>query len=332
MATRGADVLGIVEAVYDFHGDDRAWIARVAEATNAAVGEGRGAIGLLYETNESNVMQARAVTETRDAPGCGRLAKRVVEEGVDAAYVETSFRALPCALSSETPGVERTSFAKLFNPKGVRDMIGINGVDPSGSSAFIGVCRPKITRLDDGRRDMLSRVSAHMAAGYRLRRRMRKLATDERDALITPTGRVEYAVGDAQLRVAREMLSEATRAIERARGRMRRESQEDALATWRSLVSARWSLVDQFEENGKRYVVARRNEVGGVGPKALTPRERQVASLVAIGHSTKLIAYELGLSAGTVRVVIAHARTKLGVSSRAELVTALVRGDLDKTR
>jgi DNA-binding CsgD family transcriptional regulator len=325
-ARRRDDALGIIETVYDFHGDDRAWIARVAEATEAAVGTGCGTIGLLYETNASNVMHACAVAETKAARGYGRLAKQVVEEGVDAAYVETSFRVIPCGMSSETPGVERTSFGRLFNPKGVRDMIGINGVDPAGSSAFIGVCTPRPLKLAPGRREMLTRVSAHMAAGYRLRRRLRNVS-DEGEAVLTPSGRVEHAVGDAQLRAARELLGEATRAIERARMRMRRDSPEEAIATWRSLVSARWSLVDHFERDGKRFVVAQRNEVGGVGPGALSPRERQVVALVAIGHTTKLIAYELGLAPATIRVVIKSCCAKLGARDRQDLIAMLTPRD-----
>lgn len=323
-ARRRDDALGIIETVYDFRGDDRTWITRIAEATEQAIGVGCGTIGLLYEANSSNVMHAHAVAESKNARGFGRLAKQVVEEGVDAAYVETSFRVIPCAMSSETPGVERTSFGKLFNPKGVGDMIGVNGVDPSGSSAFVGVCTPKAWKLTPSRREMLTRVSAHMAAGYRLRRRLRHVS-DEGEALLTPSGRVEHAAGAAQLRAARDLLGDAPRAVERARSRMRRDAPEEAIATWRALVSARWSLVDRFERDGKRYVVARRNEVGGVGPDALTPRERQVVALVAIGHTTKLIAYELGLAPATIRVVIKSCCAKLGARDRRDLIATLAK-------
>ena len=42
----------------------------------------------------------------------------------------------------------------------------------------------------------------------------------------------------------------------------------------------------------------------------------------AMGHSNKLIAYDLGLSPGTVSVLLQRAARKLGVSSRTALIRA----------
>jgi len=317
-----ADVMGILEAVYDLHGDDVAWIRRVTNATEVALGQSLGTVGLLYEIDGTNAMRARAVVASRGARGIAQRAKRVVEEGVNTGYVETSFRVIPAAWASDTPGWEKTSFRRLFEPRGIRDMFGINGVDPTGVAAFIGIAAPKRRTL--AHEDTLMRLSAHVATAYRLRRRLRDTAVAS-EALLTPAGRVEHAEGEAQLRAARDLLSEATRAIERARGRMRRESPDEAVASWRGLVSARWSLVDRFERDGKRYVVARRNDPRSDGPNVLSTRERQVAMLVVLGHATKLIAYELGLSAATVRVLVARACSKLGVASRRELARVLLR-------
>ncbi len=317
-----SDILSVVERVYDFDGNDASWIQRIADATESAVGVGVGTVGLLYEVDASNTMHARTVVETKRARGFAALAKQVIEEGVNASYVETSFRVIPCAMASTTPNHAQTSFHALFNPVGVRDMLGINGVDPAGIGAFIGVATPTKMRLTRDRQEMLSRVSAHIAAGYRLRRRLRTTPSDG-EAILAPNGRVEHAVGEAQLRAARDLLKEATCAIERARGRMRRNAPDEAIAMWRGLVSARWTLVDHFERSGKRYVVAQRNEAGGHGPEALTPRERQVVSFVVLGHTTKHIAYELGLSDTTVRVLIARAHRKLGTTKRHELARAL---------
>jgi hypothetical protein len=41
-----------------------------------------------------------------------------------------------------------------------------------------------------------------------------------------------------------------------ARGRMSKRNPERALQLWRALVDGRWSLVDSFETDGRRYVVA----------------------------------------------------------------------------
>jgi DNA-binding NarL/FixJ family response regulator len=51
-----------------------------------------------------------------------------------------------------------------------------------------------------------------------------------------------------------------------------------------------------------------------MGPEALAPRERQVVAAAAAGPANKLIAYELGLSDSTVRVLLSGAAKKFGVS------------------
>jgi DNA-binding CsgD family transcriptional regulator len=54
-------------------------------------------------------------------------------------------------------------------------------------------------------------------------------------------------------------------------------------------------------------------------PRALTPTETHVATLVAAGRSTLDVAIELGLSRNTVEWHLARACRKLGVHSPAEL-------------
>jgi DNA-binding CsgD family transcriptional regulator len=84
---------------------------------------------------------------------------------------------------------------------------------------------------------------------------------------------------------------------------------------------ARWTLLDAFESDGKRYIVAiMENPAVTDGPVVLSARERQVVAFAALGKTNKLIAYELGLSDSTVRVLLARAAKKLGVNTRTELV------------
>jgi DNA-binding CsgD family transcriptional regulator len=79
---------------------------------------------------------------------------------------------------------------------------------------------------------------------------------------------------------------------------------------------SRWEAVAEFEDDGYRYVVAR--TPCGVG--ALTPREREVIAHLALGESPKVIAFELGVSGSTVRVLLARARARAGARSVDELV------------
>ena len=53
---------------------------------------------------------------------------------------------------------------------------------------------------------------------------------------------------------------------------------------------------------------------------SLTPRERQVVDMVVRGLRTKVVAFELGVSYGTAKLHLHNAYTKLGISSRIELL------------
>jgi len=57
----------------------------------------------------------------------------------------------------------------------------------------------------------------------------------------------------------------------------------------------------------------------------LTPREYQVAMLVARGFSNREIARELGLSTGTVKLHMHKVIQKLGVKSRSQAMLMILR-------
>jgi DNA-binding CsgD family transcriptional regulator len=59
--------------------------------------------------------------------------------------------------------------------------------------------------------------------------------------------------------------------------------------------------------------------LGAFGSSLLTRREQQVIELVLLGHSTRLVAEKLGISAETVKLHRKHAYAKLDISSQAEL-------------
>ena len=59
--------------------------------------------------------------------------------------------------------------------------------------------------------------------------------------------------------------------------------------------------------------------------RRLSEREHQVMTQVHLGHSDKEIAYELGLSVSTVRVLIHRAMQKLGAENRRDALARFER-------
>lgn len=70
-----------------------------------------------------------------------------------------------------------------------------------------------------------------------------------------------------------------------------------------------------------------RREEAGHALATLSPREQEVARLVAQGQPNKLIAAALGISEKTVHIHRQHVMEKAGVSSAAELARLMLRAD-----
>ncbi len=213
------------------------------------------------------------------------------------------------------------SFRLHFGSSPYRDAVGIFSGDTDGRTVQISFGIPKASPARLPRRTMhqLTHFSAHLTAAARLRN---ALYGDQHptEAVLDSGGRIVDAEGLAATKEVRERLSEAARRIERARGRLRRAHPDEALQLWQGLVDGTWSLVEQCESNGKRFIVARRNAPGVRDPKALTLAERSVLAFAAMGYQNKYIAYSLGYSPTAVVTRLRSAQRKLGLASRAELI------------
>lgn len=165
---------------------------------------------------------------------------------------------------------------------------------------------------------LLGQVGAHLSAALRLRAH---LAPPE--AVLTPTGKVLHLEAPAQTSAGRGALIEAVLASERARGRLRRVAPDEAVETWNALVAGQWTILETIERDGKRLLLAQRNRAGRATARQLSPLEAEVAFHIALGHSNKYVAYELGLPLSTVIARVRSAYRKLGVTNRAGLVKAL---------
>jgi DNA-binding CsgD family transcriptional regulator len=81
-------------------------------------------------------------------------------------------------------------------------------------------------------------------------------------------------------------------------------------------------LIDT-EVDGVRCVLVRKNE-HRVPQVSFSPREREIARMVSIGHPNKTIAAVLEISSWTVCTHLRRIFAKLGVSSRAAMVARMI--------
>ena len=112
------------------------------------------------------------------------------------------------------------------------------------------------------------------------------------------------------------MSPDLVRIIETA---LRRSDPEAAASHWTALVDGRWTLMDHFDGDGRRFLLAHRNQVPAPRRRGLTPRQAQVLALRAQGHALKLIGYELGMGQSLVARDLASGMKRLGLDSLADL-------------
>ena len=166
-------------------------------------------------------------------------------------------------------------------------------------------------------------VAAHIGAAVRLRGKIAQLSSidsPEVEAILDSGGRLHHAQESAKDQDIREKLRAVVRRIEQSRTQAGRQNADAALNNWEGLVNGRWSIVDRFDSDGRRYIVAIKNDPAHPDLRGLTPRERQVAEYVGLGYASKEIAYTLGLSETAITNCTARTQSKLGIHSRAELV------------
>ena len=153
------------------------------------------------------------------------------------------------------------------------------------------------------------RAAVHVAAGLRMRRALATAPLDDRsEAIFEADGRLAHAAGQAAYGDVRARLREAVQRIDRARTDAVRREEVEALELWQGLVEGRWSLIDRYDTDGRRYYVAMANPPDGVDARQLTGVEAQVTAQVVAGEPNGIIAYSLGVSESTVAGHLSNAR------------------------
>jgi DNA-binding CsgD family transcriptional regulator len=321
-----SDAISIVEAAYDCESDTRAWFTRLLDQAGPMLDQGFGICASTYvpgTTPDEAWVESRGMSES--------VGKSLQE--MSAAYPdifhEVNRSAPPASVGTRllrlSPKEARAwpPYVTHMHPLGIHELAGLVARDPSGHSIVFSIPLPGVRRLSRRESSTWSRTAAHISAGARVRRVIENLSNDDlaegADAVLSPSGSMLHGEGDAQSPDSRESLRHAAKAIDRARSKAR-SNEDEALDLWLGLVAGRWSLIEKFDSDGRRFMVARRNDPQVTDPRALGIRERQVLAYVAMGHPAKLIAYSLGVSPSSVSTTRRTAMRKLGLKTTADVV------------
>jgi DNA-binding CsgD family transcriptional regulator len=325
--TRAIDV---VEAAYDLGRDDAQWLGNVLRAASPDLELGGVMSAYVSVWREGEFKFASPVVV--DGAGGVDAIRNLNASAPDRHHATVAATVAQFAsavdmlgrMGSNTLGSARATLRKLLPD--VRDAICATARGGGGYAFQLYAASDGPIAIHPRTAAGWHRVLVHVGNGLRLRRRL----TSEAEAILAPDGALVHASGRARERSARERLVHAVRQIERARGTLRRKDPAAALALWSGLVDGRWSLVDQWERDGRRYLAAVENAPDVEDPRGLTRLERDYLDYFLRGVPTKEIAFAFGRSAATVGHTLSSIVRRLRLPNRAALARLADPGALQR--
>lgn len=321
-----AGILDCLAASYRLDLDGAAYVRNMVEVAAPILDRGLGVMAYTYEVRGASdpVIDHVALSKRFDPAWLPPFYAAIEAAKVDVGSPEhpTGFHAwghLTCGQASAIPAM-RPILPFFTHIGGSVDAFAVNALDASGHGLWIGAPLPTTKREPAVHFRLFTRLAAHLTSGFRLRRSAGEVKPRP-SAILSARGKMLHAENDDGVVAAREELRDAALAFEGARTKKLRADVDRATERWRPLVESRWSLLDDFDSDGKRFVVAVENSPPTRPPrKDLSEREHEVLTQAHMGHSNKVIAYELGLSDSTVRVLLHRAARKLGASTREQAI------------
>lgn len=309
MARRESEA-AVVAAAYRLDLDADAWLNEIARATRPYLDQGLGVQSGTFwapEPSEQRILEVGCAGCDPEVPvRLGRIHAQLA-----LAHSENLYRTFVTGSPTTASQARDDDLLDALPELDAVDLLLIRAGDSSGYAVGLGVLLTKRQAYPHAFLRHWTRLANHLAAGYRLRRAL----TSHHSSKSSHVGRAEHHTGRGS-----DSLRALATAVDRTRAREGSDPKAN-LTAWHGLSRGRWSLVARFEENGRRYLIARRNEGQDSNPEALTPRERKVLSLRAAGESLKAIAYEVGLSNSSVARALEAAKFKLGFESDSDLAS-----------
>lgn len=316
----------LIEDAYKLDQSDDQWYTGLAERATAVVPGQSGAIAYSFDASAPE-------TGVRiDAWGAASVSESFVEGTLDLNRTTTPEDAIRfyhhgvlCGTVSdvlEQGGQSLESnetYSRTILARGLGDTFGLTASSPSHRGLVINAPLSSPTTLNPRVKLAWRQAGVHLHAALRLRESLRCPDVTP-EAVVEPGRGVVHGEGKAKGAGARERLQNAALAVDRARSRTGPSDAADALELWNGLVHGRWTLIESFDSDDRRFFLAYPNETVLANPRSLTARERAVVGHVVQGDSNKWIAYQLGIRPSTVARHLTSALRKMGLGQRHELI------------
>jgi DNA-binding CsgD family transcriptional regulator len=311
----GAALRQAILSCYRLDLDERAWTEGLTKSFEPLVGHGKGVGAWRFSPGQWTTKELPVGVSPEIGHSMWNVATGFTPEEMTQVFLGDRVAGAAHRLRLRGGLDEHRGVGRFVRPLGIKDYHALSVIDGGGFGIAVAGASADVVGLSRLARSRLERVASHLLAGLRLRH---TLTSDE--AVLTPDGKTVHAEGPATELEAREALRAAVVAWDHAHSRKATKDEDAAVDAWTALVSGRWSVVERFEADGRRFLVARRNQPNALDTTALSGLESHALLLRAQGLPYKAVAYELGLSTPRVHRLVQAARSKLGVRDDVELV------------
>lgn len=319
MRAKALDVIAPLDAAFELDTDEATWIQRVTDTLMPLLDLGLGTFAWLACPVQKAMPFERLLH--LNAPVGGDFVLQMHDDAdrddIALAYPNITGVHSLATLFGPRRYFESPLLRRWIHARKIADAGGLH-ISLGGRTLVAGAVFHEVAAFPRPLKTFGPMLSRRIEAAFRLRQGLATMGSTPA-AVLTPAAQVVHAENEAKSTTVRERLRRAVVAREMARG-LREKDPARAFALYEGIVSGRFTILDRFERDGRRYLVAYENPPDVLSSRALTRREREVMWRAAQGEPLKRVAIELGITPSAAAAYFHAARKKTGIRSRNELV------------
>ncbi len=304
-------ILRAIEACYAAIDDDRAWAEGILAALTPLGGHtGIHAVQFAHGPEGASAGELLASSAAQLDPFAAWLREALRRAGgSDVLHLGPGRVALLSRLLTAANRSRATAIRALLRSTGAADVLVIRADDDAdeaaGATLVIAAPLASAAAIPSRGLRQLRQFAGHLCSALRLRRFVSTMSVAEDRAAVA-----SLHAGKLAEAVARE-----------ARRSGKTAAPHETKAFWEGLANGGWSVIDHAHRADSFVFLLRRATPHD--PRALTPREGEILTYVAMGLSNKEIGYELKIGSTTVATHLRIAEEKMGRLRRHALIAAL---------